>query len=72
MKAKENNQKVTGVIEEFLWHCEFEKKLSEKTLNAYKADLSQFVSSIGDLDISEVNYQKENSDNKGYAELLRI
>ena len=33
---------------------EFEKKLSEKTLNAYKADLSQFVSSIGDLDISEV------------------
>ena len=54
MKANENNQKVTGVIEEFLWHCEFEKKLSEKTLNAYKADLSQFVSSIGDLDISEV------------------
>ena len=54
MNANENNQKVTGVIEEFLWHCEFEKKLSEKTLNAYKADLSQFVSSIGDLDISEV------------------
>ena len=48
MKANENNQKVTGVIEEFLWHCEFEKKLSEKTLNAYKADLSQFVSSIGE------------------------
>lgn len=54
MKANENNQKVSAVIEEFLWHCEFEKKLSEKTLNAYKADLSQFVSSIGDLDISEV------------------
>ena len=54
MKANENNQKVSAVIKEFLWHCEFEKKLSEKTLNAYKADLSQFVSSIGDLDISEV------------------
>ena len=54
MKANENNQKVSAVIEDFLWHCEFEKKLSEKTLNAYKADLSQFVSSIGDLDISEV------------------
>lgn len=54
MKANENNQKVTGVIEEFLWHCEFEKKLSEKTLNAYKADLLQFVSNIGNLNISEV------------------
>lgn len=54
MKANENNQKVSAVIKDFLWHCEFEKKLSEKTLNAYKADLSQFVSSIGDLDISEV------------------
>ena len=43
MKANENNQKVTAVIEDFLWHCEFEKKLSEKTLNAYKADLSQFA-----------------------------
>lgn len=54
MKANENNQKVTTVIEEFLWHCEFEKKLDRKTLNAYKADLLQFVSNIGYLNISEV------------------
>lgn len=54
MEANENNQKATTVIQDFLWHCEFEKKLSEKTLNAYKADLLQFVSNIGDLNISEV------------------
>ena len=54
MKANENNQKVTTVIEDFLWHCEFEKKLDRKTLNAYKADLLQFVSNIGYLNISEV------------------
>ena len=55
MKSNESNQKVTTVIEDFLWHCEFEKKLDRKTLNAYKADLSQFVSNVGDLNISEVN-----------------
>ena len=54
MKANENNQKVKTVIEDFLCHCEFEKKLDRKTLNAYKADLLQFVSNIGYLNISEV------------------
>ena len=54
MNANVNNQKVTSVIKDFLWHCEFEKKLSEKTLNAYKTDLSQFVGNIGDFGISEV------------------
>lgn len=54
MEANGNNQRVTTVIEDFLWHCEFEKKLDRKTLNAYKADLSQFVNNIGDLNISEV------------------
>ena len=55
MEANGNNQRVTTVIKDFLWHCEFEKKLDRKTLNAYKADLSQFVSNVGDLNISEVN-----------------
>ena len=54
MKANENIQRVVGVIEDFLWHCEIEKKLSDKTVKAYKADLSQFVSNIGDIDIMEV------------------
>ena len=42
MEANGNNQRVTTVIEDFLWHCEFEKKSDRKTLNAYKADLSHF------------------------------
>lgn len=54
MKTNENIQKMTSVIKDFLWHCEIEKKLSEKTLKAYKADLSQFVCIIGDLYIIDV------------------
>lgn len=54
MKTNENIQKMTSVIKDFLWHCEIEKKLSEKTLKAYNADLSQFVYIIGDLFIIEV------------------
>ncbi len=33
-----------GVIEKFLFHCEFEKRLSSKTLKAYTTDLKQFES----------------------------
>lgn len=29
-------------IADFIWHCKFEKNLSEKTLKAYETDLSQF------------------------------
>lgn len=54
MDLKEKNQKLKSVIEDFMWHCEFEKKLERKTLMAYKTDLSQFVNNIGDLDITEV------------------
>lgn len=30
-------------IQEFLWHCQFEKNLSPKTLKAYALDLKQFT-----------------------------
>lgn len=49
MKQNQDNQNLIHVIEDFLWHCEFEKKLSEKTLKAYQADLSQFASITGNL-----------------------
>ena len=54
MEPKEKKQNLKSVINDFLWHCEFEKKLSEKSLKAYKADLLQFISNIGDLNILEV------------------
>ena len=54
MEAKEKKQNLKSVINDFLWHCEFEKKLSEKSLKAYKADLSQFVGNVGDLNIVEI------------------
>lgn len=31
----------------FLFHCQFEKKLSDKTLKAYSTDLSQFLKFLG-------------------------
>ena len=54
MESKEKKQNLRSVINDFLWHCEFEKKLSEKTLKAYRADLLQFDYTIGDIEISEV------------------
>lgn len=54
MKTNENIQRITNVIEDFLWHCEIEKKLSDKTLKAYKADMLQFVNNVGNLYITDV------------------
>lgn len=34
---------IDKVIESFLFHCQFEKNLSPKTLNAYSIDLKQFA-----------------------------
>lgn len=34
--------KLTEVIKDFKFHCEYEKNLSEKTLQAYNIDLKQF------------------------------
>ena len=33
---------ISKCIDSFLFHCEFEKNLSPKTISAYKSDLSQF------------------------------
>ena len=38
------NTNIMGVIQDFLFHCEFEKRLSSKTLKAYSIDLKQFES----------------------------
>ncbi|MCH8904396.1 MAG: tyrosine-type recombinase/integrase [Bacteroidetes bacterium] len=43
-------ENVYSVIDKFLFHCEFEKNLSPKTLQAYQTDLKQFTNS---LDFSE-------------------
>lgn len=43
-------------IREFLWHCRFEKKLDEKTIRAYRADLRQMAEITGSTkDIFEVS-----------------
>lgn len=39
---------IDKAINEFLFHCQYEKNLNEKTLRAYKIDLNQFASYIKD------------------------
>lgn len=50
MESQESNGKremnVNDVIEGFIFHCQFEKNLSPKTLRAYTIDLSQFAAYI--------------------------
>lgn len=47
-------------IKNFVFHCEFEKNLSEKTLQAYKTDLDQFRShkNYQNIDIDEFDKHK--------------
>ncbi len=49
--------KIQQSIDEFIFHCEYEKNLSLKTLKAYKIDLKQFLSheNIENLSIQEVD-----------------
>lgn len=50
-------QEMTVVIEDYLCHCRIEKNLDEKTIRAYRTDLEQCVSFMGN--ISVVNLTKE-------------
>ena len=45
---KQEKKEVTAAIREFLWHCRFEKKLDEKTIRAYRADLRQMAQIVGE------------------------
>ncbi|GET35251.1 integrase [Prolixibacter bellariivorans] len=49
-------------IEKFLFHCEFEKRLSSKTLKAYSIDLAQFKSHMltqyGLTDVSQIGKEE--------------
>lgn len=38
---------IATAIEEFLWHCRFERNLDNKTIKAYHVDLVQFANIIG-------------------------
>lgn len=39
--------------EQFLFHCEFEKNLSDKTLKAYTIDLNQFIDFASSLEVGK-------------------
>ena len=40
-------------MEQFLFHCEFEKNLSGKTLKAYTIDLNQFIAFVTGMGASQ-------------------
>ena len=51
MNAENLNRKSNGIslneaIEDFIFHCKFEKNLNTKTLKAYHTDLNQFAQYI--------------------------
>lgn len=46
---------MTGALSLFLFHCEMEKKLSEKTIKAYRCDLNQFNIFIEGKDICKID-----------------
>ena len=37
---------IVAAVQEFLNHCRFERKLDEKTINAYCFDLKQFATAL--------------------------
>lgn len=37
---------IKDVIDDFLWHCQYERRLDMKTLSAYRIDLNQFLQSL--------------------------
>lgn len=64
---KQEKKEITVAIKEFLWHCRFEKKLDEKTIRAYQADLRQMAEIIGDTtDI----FIMSKTDIKGYLQAI--
>ena len=46
---QQTTKSITTAIEEFLWHCRFEKNLDDKTINAYNVDLRQFAGTISSI-----------------------
>ncbi len=49
--------KINLLIEDFLFHCKYEKNLTENTIRAYESDFQQFkeFKNFFELDISQVN-----------------
>jgi len=60
--------KLSNTINEFLFHCKYEKNLSPKTLKAYKIDLNQFLNLINDIEIKNISKKEI----KKFIEFLHI
>ena len=48
-------KELNSVILKYLEFCQYQKKLDEKTIKAYKTDLTQFSSNILNCDVSEID-----------------
>lgn len=68
-KQEENYTSLGSVIEKFIFHCKYEKGLSQKTIVAYQTDLKQFGSYIKE-DYSDDILEIDKEALKGY--ILRI
>ncbi|MCD7933156.1 MAG: tyrosine-type recombinase/integrase [Tannerellaceae bacterium] len=57
-------------IEDFLFHCQYEKNLNAKTLNAYQIDLKQFVGYMQTHPDKQAISSIRKEELKGYLQLL--
>lgn len=62
-----SNTTIAVAINEFLWHCRFEKNLDIKTIRAYQTDLEQFT---GVIDKSRPIKEIARTDIKGYLQAI--
>lgn len=55
MKRKEENMSLSELLDMFIKHCMIEKHLDEKTIKAYKTDISQLIEIINNIPIIKLS-----------------
>mgnify|MGYP003489230994 CR=1 FL=1 len=58
--------KIDKLLQDFLFHCKFEKNLNPKTIAAYTMDIEQFKT-FKDIKIWLPDYKKQNFYTQGSA-----
>ncbi|MDL2312821.1 tyrosine-type recombinase/integrase [Bacteroidales bacterium OttesenSCG-928-B11] len=54
MNTESNQKNIDETIKGFIFHCQFEKNLSKRTIKAYETDLRQFDSFVGTTTVDKM------------------
>ena len=63
---------IKNAVEKFIFHCNFEKKLSQKTIKAYKTDLSQFQEFVKKQNIKNDIVEIDKDNIKKYLQNISV